>query len=346
MGSEVPRQMFGAAKQPKLHVQGPCRSPEMKHPSKERVTERENPEAGSLDTRTTREILDLMNREDRKVAVAVGKALPQIARAVDLAVKALATGGRLVYLGAGTSGRLGVLDASECRPTFGTDKVVAVLAGGPTAMFKAGEGVEDNRASARRDLKRISLRKRDILVGIAASGRTPYTLEGLRYAKQQGAATVGITANPDSPMRKLVDVEIAVNVGPEVIAGSTRLKAGSAQKLILNMLSTATMVKLGRVFSGLMVHMEMKNEKLRERGRSIVVRATGVDDATATQAMKSSDSNLPAALLMIWKSVSRAQALGILKRQPNTALALRKARAEYLEEQARAHGKKSPRGKS
>lgn len=287
-----------------------------------------------------------MNREDRKVAVAVSQASPQIARAVDLAANALAKGGRLVYLGAGTSGRLGVLDASECPPTFGTDRVVAVLAGGPGAMFKAGEGVEDDGASAQRDLKRIRLSKRDVLVGIAASGRTPYTLEGLRYARQQGAATIGVTANPGSPMHRLVDVEIAVNVGPEVIAGSTRLKAGTAQKLVLNMLSTATMVKLGRVFSGLMIHMEMKNEKLRERGRSIVVKATGVDDKTAAGAMAAAGSNLPAALLMIWKNISRSEALRILKQEPNTALALRKARAEYLKEQVRAGRKKSPRGKS
>ena len=244
----------------------------MKSPSKERITERKNPAADSLDTKKTRDILDLMNREDQKVAVAVRKVLPQITRAVDVVSEALSKGGRLIYLGAGTSGRLGVLDASECRPTFGTDKVQAVLAGGQKAMSKAGEDVEDDRASARKDLERIGLTRNDVLVGIAASGRTPYTLEGLRYAKQKGAATIGVTANPDSPMQGLPDVEIAVNVGPEVIAGSTRMKAGTAQKLVLNMLSTATMVKLGRVFSGLMVHMEMKNEKLRERGRSIVDR--------------------------------------------------------------------------
>jgi N-acetylmuramic acid 6-phosphate etherase len=317
----------------------------MKRQSKERVTEKKNPAADSLDTRKTREILALMNREDRKVAVAVSKALPQIARAVDLAAKTVAKGGRLVYMGAGTSGRLGVLDASECRPTFGTDKVVAILAGGPRAMFKAGEGVEDDRASARKDLKRIALSRRVVLVGIAASGRTPYTLEGLRYARETGAATIGVAANPDSPMRGLADIEIAVNVGPEVIAGSTRLKAGTAQKLVLNMLSTATMVKLGRVFSGLMIHMEMTNEKLRERGRSIVAKAAGVDDAAAARAMKVAGSSLPVALLMIWKNISRSEALRILEQQPSTALALRKARAEYLKEHTRAGGKKLPRGK-
>ncbi|HET7212425.1 MAG TPA: N-acetylmuramic acid 6-phosphate etherase [Terriglobia bacterium] len=318
----------------------------MKSPSRERITERKNPAADSLDTKNTGEILVLMNREDQKVAVAVRKALPQITRAVDLAANAMAKGGRLIYLGAGTSGRLGVLDASECRPTFGTDKVTAILAGGSKAMFKAGEGVEDDPASARRDLERIGLNRKDVLVGIAASGRTPYTLEGLRYGKRKGAATVGVTANPDSPMRGLPDVEIAVNVGPEVIAGSTRLKAGTAQKLVLNMLSTATMVKLGRVFSGLMIHMEMKNEKLRERGRSIIVKATGADPAKAARAMAASGSNLPAALLMIWKNIPRKEALRILKREPNTARTLRKARAEYLKVQAHARRTTASRGKS
>ena len=271
-----------------------------------------------------------MNREDRKVPAAVAKAIPQIARAVDLAVAAITKGGRLIYLGAGTSGRLGVLDASECRPTFGTDRILAVLAGGPKAMFKSVEGAEDDRGAARKDLRRIRLNDKDVLVGIAASGRTPYTLEGLRYARQKGAATVAVTANPGSPMREFADVEIAVNVGPEIIAGSTRLKAGTAQKLILNMLSTATMVRLGRVFSGLMVHMEMTNEKLRERGRSIIVKATGADPATAARALAASKWNLPAAILLILKNISKAQALRILKQRPNTAQVLRQAQLEYL----------------
>lgn len=271
-----------------------------------------------------------MNREDQKVATAVKKAIPQISRAVDLAAGALAIGGRLIYLGAGTSGRLGVLDAAECRPTFGTDRVLAVLAGGPKAIFKAGEGVEDDRASARRDLQRIGLDQKDVLVGLAASGRTPYTLEGLRYAKQLGAATVGLTMNPDAPMRGLADVDITVNVGPEILAGSTRLKAGTAEKLVLNMLSTATMVRLGRVFAGLMVHMEMKNNKLRERGRAILVKATGVELKTADRALAASGMNLPVALLMIWRNIDKKDALQILKREPNTALVLREARSEYL----------------
>jgi len=318
----------------------------MKGPLPERVTERQNPAAALLETRKTREILTLMNREDQKVAAAVKRAIPRITRAVDLAVNALAKGGRLIYLGAGTSGRLGVLDAAECRPTFGTDQVLAVLAGGPQAMFKAGESAEDSPAGARRDLQRIGLNEKDVLVGLAASGRTPYTLEGLRYAKRRGAATVGVTANPDSPMRELADVEIAINTGPEIIAGSTRLKAGTAEKLVLNMISTATMLRLGRVFSGLMVHMEMKNEKLRERGRSILVKATGTDPATAGRALAASGSNLPAALLMIWKDIPQKEALRILKQEPNTAQALRQARAEHLKKHSRNLRHHASRGKS
>ena len=318
----------------------------MKSPSTERITERKNPVSDSLDTRKTREILTLMNREDQKVAVAVRKVIPQITRAVNLAADAIAKGGRLIYLGAGTSGRLGVLDASECRPTFSTDSVVGVLAGGQRAMFKAGEGVEDDRSAARHDLDQIGLNKKDVLVGIAASGRTPYTLEGLQYAKKKGAVTVGLSANPDSPMRRIVDVEIAVNVGPEILAGSTRLKAGTAQKLVLNMLSTATMIKLGRVFSGFMVHVEMKNKKLRERGRSIVAKATGVDLATAARTMEASGSNLPAALLMIWKGISKKEAVQSLRQQPNTALALRQARAQYLKKNSGAVRKRPSRGKA
>lgn len=317
----------------------------MKKQSPERVTERTNPAAASIDARTTRKILDLMNREDQKVAAAVKKAIPQITRAVDLAANALAGGGRLIYLGAGTSGRLGVLDAVECLPTFDADNVVAVLAGGPKSMFGSVEGAEDDGAGARKDLRHIGLNKKDVLVGLAASGRTPYTLEGLLYAKRRGAATVGVTANPDSPMGELVDVEIAVAVGPEVVAGSSRLKAGTAQKLVLNMLSTATMIRLGRVFAGLMIHVQMKNQKLRERGRSILAKAAGVDAASARRTLAASGSNLPAALLMIWKGIPKAEALRILEQEPNTARALRRARAEYLKKHSRPRRRPSSRSK-
>ncbi len=317
----------------------------MKRQLPERVTERTNPAASFIDTRNTREILSLMNREDQKVALAVKKAIPQITRAVDIAASTLADGGRLIYMGAGTSGRLGVLDAVECQPTFDADNVLAVLAGGPKSMFGSAENAEDSRDTARKDLQRIRLNKKDVLVGLAVSGRTPYTLEGLRYAKRRGAVTVGVTANPDSPMKGLVDIEIAVDVGPEIVAGSSRLKAGTAQKLVLNMLSTATMVRLGRVFSGFMIRVQMKNQKLRERGRSILAKATGLDAVSADRALSASGSNLPAALLMIWKDVSRKEALRILKQEPNTALVLRQAKAEHLKKQFRPRRRRTSRGK-
>lgn len=289
-----------------------------------------NPATASIDKWKTRDVLALMNSEDQKVATAVRKVIPRITRAVDLAANALAKGGRLVYMGAGTSGRLGVLDAAECLPTFGAENVQAILAGGRQAMFRSVEGAEDDTAAARKHLRQIGLNKKDILVGLTASGQTPYTLEGLRYASRKGATTVGVTANPNSLMRGLVDVEIAVNVGPEIVAGSSRLKAGTAQKLVLNMLSTATMVKLGRVFDGLMVHVQMKNEKLRKRGRSILSQITGLDTASADRILAASGFNLPAAILMIFNDISARKALHILKKGPNTAIVLRRAKAAYL----------------
>jgi len=295
---------------------------------RERITERENPASASVDTRPTRETLRIINREDAKVPRAVRKVIPQIARAVDLAVEALGNGGRLVYLGAGTSGRLGVLDAAECLPTFGSDRVVAVIAGGPRAMFHSVEGAEDRPELAARDLRHLKLRRRDVLVGISASGRTPYVLGGLRYARKLGAPTVGLTCNPQAPLKKLADVAIVPVVGPEVIAGSTRMKAGTAQKLVLNMLSTATMVRLGRVFSNWMVHVQLTNQKLRRRGQAILQKATGASAATAARTLAESGHNLPVALLMLLKQIPRARAVRLLARNPNTAQVLRAAWAE------------------
>ena len=294
----------------------------------ERITERENPASAWLDTRTTRQILAIINREDRKVAPAVGKVIPQIARAVDMATEALAQGGRLVYLGAGTSGRLGMVDAAECLPTFGTDRVVALMAGAAAAFSRPKEGVEDDPGQAVRDLRRIRLSRKDVLVGIAASGRTPYTLGGLRYARQVGAKTIAITSNPRGPMRRLADVAIVPTVGPEVVAGSTRMKSGTAQKLVLNMLSTATMVRLGRVFSHWMIHLQMTNEKLQKRGRDILAEATGASSAAAARTLEESGRDLPAALLMLQKGLSKEDALECLTAERNTARALRAAWAK------------------
>jgi N-acetylmuramic acid 6-phosphate etherase len=288
-----------------------------------RITERENPASVALDTKPTREILRLINREDRRVARAVAKTVPQIARAVDVAVRALRHGGRMIYLGAGTSGRLGLLDAAECMPTFGSDRVLAVIAGGRGAMLKSKEGVEDNPLEAERDLRHVKLSNKDVLVGISASGRTPYTLGGMRYARQVGAKTVVLTANPAAPMKPLADVFIAPVVGPEVIAGSSRMKAGTAEKLVLNMLSTATMVRLGRVFSNWMISVQLTSKKLRERGQQILIRATGASPTRAARTLKAAGGSLPVALLMLQRGIKRDEAQQLLTRGKSIASILR-----------------------
>ncbi|MGA2607049.1 MAG: N-acetylmuramic acid 6-phosphate etherase [Terriglobia bacterium] len=293
-----------------------------------RITERENPASVALDTKPTAEILRLINREDQRVAPAVAKAIPKIARAVDMAVRALRHGGRMIYLGAGTSGRLGALDAAECLPTFGSDRVLAVIAGGREAMFKSKEGTEDNPREAERDLRRVKLSGKDVLVGIAASGDTPYVLGGMRYARRVGAKTVGLTANPAAPMKPLADVFIAPVVGPEVIAGSSRMKAGTAQKLVLNMLSTATMVRLGRVFSYWMINVQLTNRKLRERGQRILSSATGASPTRAAQTLKAAGGNLPVALLMLHHGIKRDKAQQLLTRGKSIASVLRECMGE------------------
>jgi N-acetylmuramic acid 6-phosphate etherase len=297
--------------------------------TKVRITERENPVSKSLDTKPTLEIVRIINREDRKVAAAVGRVLPQITRAVDLIVEALQHGGRLVYIGAGTSGRLAVLDAAECIPTFGTDRVVAVMAGAPESMFQPVEGAEDDAQQAVHDLQKVKLSRRDVVVGVSASGRTPYTLAGMRYARRLGATTLAVTANPQAPMRELAVVTISTVVGPEVIAGSTRMKAGTAQKLVLNMLSTASMVRVGRVLSGWMVNMRMKSAKLRKRGEAMLAKAAGVSSPAAARALDASGRNLSVALLMLWKNISRREAARLLAEGKNPAQVLREAYAGW-----------------
>ena len=254
--------------------------------------------------------------------------IPEVGRAVELAVAALAKGGRLVYLGAGTSGRLGVLDAAECIPTFGTEQVVAVMAGAPAAMFRPSEVSEDDPKLGVRDLRRIKFSRRDVLVGISASGRTPYVIGGLRYAEQLGAGTVLLTANPEAEARQFSGVTIAPVVGPEVIAGSTRMKAGTAQKLVLNMLSTATMVRLGRVFSNLMIQMQSTNTKLQKRAEGILMEATGATAARARMALKRAGNCLPVAIVMLAKTITRRKAVALLEAGPTTAEVIRRALAE------------------
>ena len=288
-----------------------------------RITEKENPASVALDRKTTTEILRIINREDQRVAPAVAKTVPQIARAVDMAAQALRQGGRMIYLGAGTSGRLGVLDAAECMPTFGSDRVLAVIADGRAAIFKSKEGAEDNPHEAARDLRRLKLSAKDVVVGISASGHTPYVLGGLRYARRCAAQTVGLTVNPAAPMKHLADVFIAPVVGPEVIAGSSRMKAGTAQKLVLNMLSTATMVRLGRVLSNWMINVQLTNKKLRQRGQQILTKATGASSTRAARALKAAGGNLPVAFLMLKHGIKRAKAQKILASGESIASVLR-----------------------
>ncbi len=290
-----------------------------------RITERQNPASVSLDQKSAREILRIISREDARVPGAVRKVLPQISRAVELIVRALERGGRLIYLGAGTSGRLGVLDAAECFPTFGTDRVIGVMAGAPDAMFSPREISEDQPARGARDLRRINLSTRDVVVGISASGHTPYVMGGMRYARALGAGVVALTSNPSAPIRSLARIAIIPVVGPEVITGSTRMKAGTAQKLVLNMLSTASMVRWGRVLSNWMITVQMTNRKLRLRGGDILAAASGRSRAEASRALAQSGGQLPVALLMLRKGIGKEEAEALLGRGPSPAAVLRAA---------------------
>jgi len=264
---------------------------------------------------TTRALLKLINREDQIVPRAVERELPSIERAVDAIAKALAQGGRLIYVGAGTSGRLAALDAAECPPTFGVSSrlIQAVVAGGRRALTRAAEDVEDSDAQGARDLAARKIVARDIVIGVTASGRTPYVLGALRFALKRGATTVLLTSNRNSPAARLADISIAPRTGPEVIAGSTRMKAGTAQKLILNMLSTAAMIRLGRVYNNWMVDLSMTNAKLRSRGLRILEQATGASATEAKRALAQS-GNLRVALLMLKTGMSVSEARPWLQR--------------------------------
>jgi len=275
-----------------------------------RRTEHRNPASRNLDRLSATAILRLMNREDRKVAILVGKQIPAIARAVDAIVRAIGSGGRLIYVGAGTSGRLAVLDAAECPPTFGVPatQVQALIAGGKRAVTGAVEGAEDSAANGARDLRATRLTSKDVVVGIAASGTTPYVLGAMQYARKRRTTTVALTSNRRSPMAKLAKIVIAPEVGPEVVTGSTRLKAGTSQKLVLNMLSTAAMVRLGHVYENLMIDVMLTNEKLRGRAKRILAEASGKDLSSAERAMRQSGHNLRVALVMLRRGLDAAQA--------------------------------------
>ncbi|KAA8997675.1 N-acetylmuramic acid 6-phosphate etherase [Affinibrenneria salicis] len=278
------------------------------------VSEQRNENTRNIDALPAEEIVRLINHEDRLVAQAVAAELPAIAAAVSRIVETFHRGGRLIYQGAGTSGRLGVLDASECPPTFGVPDgmVIGIIAGGDHALRNAVEGAEDNAPAGADDLRRFELDARDTLVGIAVSGRTPYVLGGLSYARAQGAATIALTCNPHSPMAELSDIAIAPIVGPEVLTGSTRLKSGTAQKMVLNMLSTASMVLLGKCYQNLMVDVQASNEKLRARAIRIVAQATGCDVQQAETALTAADNQAKLAIMMILSGLERPQAERLL----------------------------------
>jgi N-acetylmuramic acid 6-phosphate etherase len=270
-------------------------------PQERRRTEHRNPASRGLDRLPTKAILRLMNQEDRKVAISVGREIPSIARAVDAIVSGIRKGGRLIYVGAGTSGRLAVLDAAECPPTFGISPhtVQAMIAGGKKALTSAVEGAEDSARNAVRDLRAKKLSRNDVVVGIAASGTTPYVLSALAFARKRGAKTVAITSNRNAAITRDAQIVIAAEVGPEIVTGSTRLKAGTSQKLVLNMLSTAAMVRLGHVYDNLMIDVALTNEKLRQRGLRILAEASGADPSAAEHALRQSGHNLRAALVML-----------------------------------------------
>ncbi|WP_328440029.1 N-acetylmuramic acid 6-phosphate etherase [Streptomyces sp. NBC_00444] len=265
------------------------------------TTEAFRPELSEIDQLPTLEIARLMNGEDATVPTAVAAKLPQIAAAIDAVAERMARGGRLVYTGAGTAGRLGVLDASECPPTFNTDpsQVVGLIAGGPEAMVTSVEGAEDSAELARRDLDGLGLTALDTVVGVSASGRTPYAVGAVEHARQLGALTVGLACNADSALAAAADHGIEIVVGPELVTGSTRLKAGTAQKLVLNMLSTITMIRLGKTYGNLMVDVRASNEKLRARSRRIVALATGASDEEIEAALAATDGEVKNAILTI-----------------------------------------------
>lgn len=278
------------------------------------ITESRNPASADIDSLPTLDMLRVINREDQTVAPAVEKTLPQVALVVDAVAQAFRLGGRLIYMGAGTSGRLGILDASECPPTFGTpaEQVVGLIAGGHKAILKAVENAEDNRELAVSDLKALNFSKNDVLVGIAASGRTPYVLGGMEYALSLGATVAAVSCNPDSEMSRLAGIAITPVVGPEVITGSSRMKAGTAQKLILNMITTGAMIRSGKVYGNLMADVEATNAKLVERQKRIVMAATECDKATAEQALTACDGHCKTAIVMILAQLSAGDAKALL----------------------------------
>ncbi|MDX7781766.1 N-acetylmuramic acid 6-phosphate etherase [Aeromonas caviae] len=274
------------------------------------ITETRNPASVEIDQLSTLEMLRVINQEDQQVALAVGQLLPEIARAVDAIAAAFGKGGRLVYIGAGTSGRLGILDASECPPTYGVsaEQVIGLIAGGHKAILQAVENAEDDAELGTRDLKNIQFCANDVLVGIAASGRTPYVLGAMAHASAVGATVCSISCNPGSPLARAADISMVAVVGPEIVTGSSRMKAGTAQKLILNMLSTGAMIRTGKVYGNLMVDVEATNAKLVERQKRIVMEATDCERAVAERALAQADNHCKTAIVMILAGLTADEA--------------------------------------
>ncbi len=278
------------------------------------LTETRNPRSTTIDRASTQEMLEILNAEDRRVADAVHEQIPRIAKALDAIVERWEAGGRLYYAGAGTSGRLGVLDAAECPPTFGTapDRVQALIAGGPEALLQSVERAEDSRNAGRRDLQERSFASGDALVGIAASGRTPYVLGAVEYANGIGAVTIGLSCSPDSDLERSVQYPITPVVGPEVVTGSTRMKSGTAQKLVLNMLSTGLMIRTGCVLGNLMVNVQVRNEKLARRAERIIKDVTGCSLAEARNVLAEANQDVRLAILMRIRRIGRPEARQLL----------------------------------
>ena len=279
------------------------------------VTEGINPDTVNIDRVSTYNMLTMINEEDKKVAFAVEKVKESIAKAVDLTAERLLKGGRLIYMGAGTSGRLGVLDASECPPTFGVDfdLVKGIIAGGNSAVFKAVEGAEDSEELGKKDLINLNIKKEDVVCGIAASGRTPYVIGGMKYGKEVGAGVLSITMNSESEMASIADIDISIMVGPEVIMGSTRMKAGTAQKMVLNMISTGTMIKLGKVYGNLMIDLQASNDKLVARAKRILILATGVSLEEAEKVLNETSYDVKLSIVMIKTGLDKKLCIKLLE---------------------------------
>ena len=282
-------------------------------------TEQVNENTKNIDNLSTLDMVTAINNEDKKVALAVEKVLPNIADAIDETYKRIKSGGRLIYIGAGTSGRLGVLDASECPPTYGVDfeLVQGLIAGGRDAMFKAKEGAEDSKELAVEDLKEINLTANDMVIGLAASGRTPYVIGGLEYAKKIGAGTGSISCVHDSEISKVAEFKIEAIVGAEVVTGSTRMKSGTAQKMILNMISSGVMIKLGKVYGNLMIDVRPTNEKLVERAKGIIMKCTGVTKDVAAEYLNKSGNDVRISIFMILSGLNKEESIKVLNQNEN-----------------------------